>query len=258
MGSLNIAWDLAFTGPIALVGWWYFTDSRAISKWRQVSFGFGLALAAVVLVGPVAHAAIHTFWIHMVQHILLMMVISPLLVLGAPMAVACQSRYPRVRSLAQRFIETGFARGLFNPHFGFLIFLFVLIATHFSPLANAGMRNPNVHCLELILFLIGGLIYYYPVMKGNPTPVFVPYSTRALSLFAMMLPETMVGFFLYSGNRLLHDLPDGMAMGRGLNDQHTGGAIMWAMGMLIDTVWIVLAARDWFENERELAEAEDE
>jgi len=30
------------------------------------------------------------------------------------------------------------------------------------------------------------------------------------------------------------------------------------MGMLIDSMWIVLAARDWFENERLLAEAEDE
>jgi len=44
----------------------------------------------------------------------------------------------------------------------------------------------------------------------------------------------------------------------GLKDQHNGGAIMWAMGMLIDTVWIVLAARDWFVNEAKLAEEEDE
>ena len=79
-----------------------------------------------------------------------------------------------------------------------------------------------------------------------------------LSLFAMMLPETMTGFFLYSGNRVLHSLPNQTSMSMGLKDQHTGGAIMWAMGMLIDTMWIVLAARDWFENERLLAEAEDE
>jgi hypothetical protein len=33
---------------------------------------------------------------------------------------------------------------------------------------------------------------------------------------------------------------------------------MWAMGMLIDAIWIVLAARDWFNNEKYLAELEDE
>ena len=186
------------------------------------------------------------------------MLISPLLVLGAPMTVAVNSKRPRVQKFARSFIEGTTAKFLFNPTFGFILFLAVLLATHFSPLADAGMRNPNIHCLELLLFIIGGFIYYYPVMEGNPTPHHVPYSTRVLSLFAMMLPETMVGFFLYSGNRLLHALPDGMNMSKGVNDQHTGGAIMWAMGMLIDTVWIVLAARDWFESEKRLAEAEDE
>jgi cytochrome c oxidase assembly factor CtaG len=46
-------------------------------------------------------------------------------------------------------------------------------------------------------------------------------------------------------------------MSMGLADQHQGGAIMWAMGMLIDTLWIVLAAKDWFAAEKALAELED-
>ena len=72
-----------------------------------------------------------------------------------------------------------------------------------------------------------------------------------------MLPETLVGFFLYSGNRVLHSLPTRTSMSMGLADQHQGGAIMWAMGMLIDTLWIVLAAKDWFSAEKALAELED-
>jgi cytochrome c oxidase assembly factor CtaG len=44
----------------------------------------------------------------------------------------------------------------------------------------------------------------------------------------------------------------------GLSDQHRGGAIMWAMGMLIDSMWIVLATRDWFENEKRLGEDEND
>ncbi len=47
-------------------------------------------------------------------------------------------------------------------------------------------------------------------------------------------------------------------MEMGLKDQHNGGAIMWGMGMLIDTLWIVLAARDWLSSEARLAEEEDE
>lgn len=57
---------------------------------------------------------------------------------------------------------------------------------------------------------------------------------------------------------MVHSLPDSISQATGLKEQHAGGAIMWAMGMMIDTVWIVLAARDWFINEAKLAEEEDE
>ena len=259
--GLNPLWDLFFGGVLLGIGLWYFTERQArtsISTIRQILFYLGLTLAMALLVGPIPHRAITTFWVHMIQHIGLMMLISPLLVLGAPISVASNSKYSRVRRALHSIGGNGFIRALFKPQIGFGIFLAVLIGTHFSPLANLGMTNPNAHCLELALFLIGGFIYYYPVMEGNPHPFHVPYAHRVISLFAMMLPETMVGFFLYSGNRVLHSLPSTTTMKMGLADQHQGGAIMWAMGMLIDTIWIVLAARDWFANEQLLAEAENE
>lgn len=259
--KLNPLWDLIFA--IALLGnaYWYLSEREArksISAVRQISYLSGLVLTFALLVGPVPHYAVRIFWVHMIQHIGLMMLISPLLVLGAPISVAARSKRVAIQSLIRRVGGNSFVRVLFKPQVGFGIFLAVLIGTHFSPLANWGMTNPNGHCLELILFLIGGFIYYYPVMEGNPKPFFVPYSVRVISLFAMMLPETMVGFFLYSGNRVLHSLPAQTTMQMGIADQHQGGAIMWAMGMLIDTIWIVLAAKDWFANEQLLSEDGDE
>ena len=258
--ALNPTWDIAFAATLLTIAYWYSHEvrkQRNISAIRQGLFYLAIALMAAILVGPIPHKAVNTFWVHMVQHILLMMLISPLIVLGSPfkLLLGSQGRAGRVGSALAR---NPLIRLLFKAEVGFGIFLIVLIATHFSPLANAGMKDPNIHCLELILFLLGGVIYYYPVMEGNPHPFPVPYSQRVLSLFAMMLPETMTGFFLYSGNRVLHSLPQNTSMSMGLSDQHTGGAIMWAMGMLIDSMWIVLAAKDWFENEKRLAEAEDE
>jgi putative copper resistance protein D len=245
--KLNIAWDVFFALALIFAGIGYFSrkpGTFGISRGRQSLFAIALTLMALILVGPVAHIAVHNFTFHMIQHILLMMLIAPLIVLGSPFKIWRLDKTP--------------IKFLLKPEIGFFIFLAVLISTHFSPLANAGMRNSNVHSLELILFLVGGVIYYYPVMEGNPHPFHVPYSTRVISLFAMMLPETMTGFFLYSGNRMVHALPDSVTISTGLKEQHAGGAIMWAMGMLIDTVWIVLAARDWFISEAQLAQDEDE
>jgi len=259
--KLNPIWDIAFGVTLATVAFWYYRANQAqrrVSKVRQGLFYLGLSLLALMLVGPVPHKAVTIFWVHMIQHISIMMLISPMIVLGSPFKLLLAAPESRSGRIASYLVQNKLFRQLFKAEVGFVIFLAVLILTHFSPLADAGMRNPNIHCLELIIFLLGGLIYYYPVMEGNPQPYPVTYSKRVISLFAMMLPETMTGFFLYSGNRVLHALPDSRSMSMGLTDQHTGGAIMWAMGMLIDSMWIVLSARDWFENERLLAEAEDE
>jgi putative copper resistance protein D len=259
--GLNPLWDVFFATALIAQGFWYFSERSArasVSLIRQFLFYLGLALAFILLVGPVPHLAIRLFYVHMIQHIGLMMLISPLIVLGSPIQVASQSKFPFIYKLVHRLGRNRVFIQLFQAPVGFAIFLAVLILTHFSPLANAGMTNPNVHSLELIIFLLGGLLYYYPVMEGNPHPIFVPYANRVISLFAMMLPETMVGFFLYSGNKILHSLPSTTTMNMGLRDQHKGGAIMWAMGMLIDTIWIVLAARDWFINEKLLSDSEGE
>ena len=258
--KLNPLWDLLFAASILMAGYWYFSEKQArtaVSKIRQALFYGALTLTFVLMVGPVPHLAVRIFWVHMIQHIGLMMLISPLLVLGVPIQVAAHSKYPALTRILRSLAKNRLFRQLFKAPVGFTIFLAVLIGTHFSPLANAGMTNPNMHCLELTLFLFAGVIYYYPVMEGNPHVYFIPYSNRVISLFAMMLPETMVGFFLYSGNRVLHSLPTRTSMSMGLADQHQGGAIMWAMGMLIDTLWIVLAAKDWFSAEKALAELED-
>jgi len=203
----------------------------------------------------------------MVQHVGLMMLISPLLILGSPVRLLLNSRFALIKRSARLFSQITVIRWLFIPQVGFVIFVSTLIGTHFSPLANAGMNDANAMSFELILFLVAGLIYYLPVLEGNPTPYPVSHAVRVISLFAMMLPETMTGFFLYSGNKLLHtahltamDMP-GMDM-RGsstlldpLTDQHIGGALMWSMGMIIDSVWIALAVRDFFVSEAKKSEA---
>jgi len=253
--TLNPAWDVFFGLVLLGKSFWYYSEkpkNHGVSLTRQIAFYSGMVLALLIFVGPIAHVSIHKFQFHMVQHISLMMLISPLIVLGSPVRVAVNSKYDSVRRIIKALGSNLQIKQLFRPEIGFVLFLVILLLTHFSPLANAGMINPTVHEFELILFILGGFIYYYPVLEGNPKPFNVPYFTRILSLFAMMLPETMVGFFLYSGNHVLHKLPNNVSKDVGLLQQHTGGAIMWALGMLIDAGWIALSSAEWIKSEKKL------
>lgn len=252
-------WTIVFGPPLLLAWTWYRMESSGradLSRIRRSCFYAALLLAAVVLVGPLPVIAAEQFWAHMVQHIALMMLISPLLVLGSPVRLALASRYPVIRRGAHRVARLWLVRQLLRPAVGFVVFFVVLIATHFSPLANAGMTNSAVHALELLLFLSAGCIYYYPLLEGNPQPHVVPHAVRAISLFAMMVPETMVGFFLYASSSMLHDSAMSVAGAPDtLTDQHLGGALMWSMGMIIDSVWVVLAIVEFFASERQRSES---
>jgi cytochrome c oxidase assembly factor CtaG len=146
---------------------------------------------------------------------------------------------------------------LTRPAVGWLLFAGVLVGTHFSPFYEFALEHPWAHeYLEHPLYLGVGLLYYYPLLPGNPGPRPVPYGVRAVSLFSMMFPETMSGFFLYASTYVMYPFYLHAARPFGpppLVDQRLGGALMWGGSMIIDTVWVTLAVVAWLRSEGRLA-----
>jgi cytochrome c oxidase assembly factor CtaG len=72
-----------------------------------------------------------------------------------------------------------------------------------------------------------------------------------VSLFLMMIPETMTGFFLYSAGSPLFptSLKRPGSPADVLADQRLGGALMWSTSMIIDVAWIAVAVHHWFGTE---------
>lgn len=240
-----ILWDAAILSVLGLFAFGYHKASGRIGRIRRSAFYVALALAAVLLAGPIAHAALTNFQFHMVQHIGLMMLVAPGLVLGAPGAVLMDVRPDRLRAwLAHPLV--GF---LCRPAVGWVLFVATLFSTHFTVVASLANTNTAWHQLVLVWFLVAGLIYYYPVLNGNPLPTQTPHAQRIISLLTMMVPETMTGFFLYASTHTLHDVRTGIDAATALHQQQAAGALMWAAAMAIDTCWIALAVRDWLADE---------
>jgi cytochrome c oxidase assembly factor CtaG len=231
--------------------------SQPSSPWPRrctASFLTGLGLVWFVVLGPIGAYDDVFFWSHMVQHIVLMMLAAPLLLLGAPLLLllrVCDRRWrhayivPVLRSRA--------VLALTNPVVGWVVFAGVLIGTHFSPFFNYSLNHPIVHdYVEHPLYLAAALIYYYPLIGHNSAPRRMPPSGRVISLFTMMIPETMTGFFIYSSNYLLYPFYGHVARPFGpgaLTDQQLAGALMWAGSMIIDSVWVSLAVLEWLHSE---------
>ncbi len=222
------------------------------------AFLAALALCWFVILGPVGVYDDTFFWAHMVQHIALMMLIGPLLLFGAPVLMLLRLSTPAFRrGWLLPVLRSRALAFLTRPVVGWLVFAGVLVGTHFTPFYEFALEHPLVHqYVEHPLYLGAALIYYYPLMAANPGPRRVPYGFRALSMFGMMVPETMTGFFIYGARYLMYPWFGHVARPFGpspLVDQQLGGALMWGGSMIIDSVWVVLAVTAWLRSESRLA-----
>ncbi|MEP6796853.1 MAG: cytochrome c oxidase assembly protein [Lapillicoccus sp.] len=220
---------------------------------RTCSFLTGLALLLFVIDGPVGAYDDDFFWAHMVQHMTIMMVAAPLLLLGAPVLLALRvvpsrHRHPLVAVLRSRPL-----RVLTNPILTWLLFAGTMLGTHFTPFYNYAVTHPLVHdYVEHPLYLTVALLYFYPLIGDNPLPHGPPPLAKVVSLIAQMAPESMTGFFLYTAPEVLYpayadsDRPFGPGP---LADQQLGGALMWCGGMVIGACWISVAVAAWLKAE---------
>jgi cytochrome c oxidase assembly factor CtaG len=217
-------------------------------------FQSGIALLWVILQGPIGAFDDTFFWAHMVQHIALVMVCAPLLLLGAPVLLLLRVSSPQLRrQWVVPVLRSRLAYALASPATTWLVLALVIVGTHFTPFYELTLEHPNLHrFVEHPLFLGAALLYFYPLLPGNLAIRRLAPAGRVLSLLLMMVPETMTGFFIYASPYVMYPYytqvyrPFGPAA---LADQQLGGALMWAGSMLIDTGWVALAAHEWLLSE---------
>ena len=162
--------------------------------WRRrqtISFLAGLALCWFVLLGPVGYYDDTFFWAHMVQHVALMMIIAPLLLLGSPVLLLLRASTPSFRRawvlpvLRGRVLMT-----LTRPLVGWLLFAGVLVGTHFSPFYEFSLEHPLVHeYVEHPLYLAGADLLLPAAARESGAAAGALRRPR-VSLFSMMFPET--------------------------------------------------------------------
>ena len=106
----------------------------------------------------------------MVQHLALMSVAAPLLLLGAPVRLALAALPPRGATRIAAVLGSAPVRVLGHPVFGLGVLIGVLYGAHFSPLYERALENENVHAAEHGIFLTAALLYWMPIFAVAPAP----------------------------------------------------------------------------------------
>jgi putative copper resistance protein D len=131
---------------------------------------------------------------------------------------------------------------------GWTVFAVVMWATHFSPLFNAALENEALHSGEHLLYLVAGLLFWWPVIGADPVRWRLSPVARMAYLAAQMPFNTAVGLAIYFAPAILY--PHYASIGRTwgpdpLTDQQLAGIVMWGAGDVILLGALVIAIEAW-------------
>ena len=230
------------------------------SRWRALAFWSGLATIIVALDTPVETLARQLFWAHMTQHLLLIMVAAPLLVVAAPWlqiwrGLPLSIRRPLARTLVRHPALTG-PRRVFAwssaPVGAFILSTVNLWFWHWPVAYDLTLRNHAIHHLEHGLFLGLGIVFWAQVIDQHPFHARLPQLQRAVFVFgatiaswalAAVLAFATAPFYSYAA---LPSRPGGISA---LTDQQFGAGIMWVPGSITYSIVFIACLYLWFREE---------
>lgn len=252
-GAVFALWNLepsVLLGCALLVAVYLWAVRGRVTGGALLYFAGVLALL-LALVSPLdALADDYLFSAHMLQHLLLVLVVPPLLLLGIPETLARKV----LAKKSSRWVEGILAQ----PLAAWLLGVGTLWAWHIPALYNAALADERIHILEHLCFLVTAAIFWWPVV-GRSAAGRIPALGSVAYLFAAALANTLLGIYfsfvppgLYPAYVHPSDAFGVLATIRndwGLTpavDQQLGGLIMWVPGGLVYLGAIFAVFARWY------------
>lgn len=225
---------LLLVALVYLRGWFHLRHTKAISPGRAAAFFGGSLCIWIAAASPLASLDDELLSVHMIQHLLLMTVAPPLLLLGYPILPLLHGlpkfamrgvlspllRFPPVQRIGH---------ALANPVFCWLAASVVLIGWHVPSAFALGLASEQWHHVEHASFLAAGLLFWWPVIPSWPSASPLRWLT-VVYLFLGTLPCDALSAFLAFCDRVVYPaylhIPRSFDVSP-LADQQFAGVLMW-------------------------------
>lgn len=237
---------------------------RGVPRLRAACYLAGLTSIFVALVSPVDAVSEELFWVHMIQHVLLMVVAPPLLVLGRP-ALAVLWALPREarRWTADRWRGWPALRSawrvLTHPLVVLVLHVAALWAWHLPPLYEAALADDAVHHLQHASFFFTALLFWWVVVHVGRGRL-PGYGAAIAYVFATLLQGGLLGALLTLAPRPWYESQSAGASAWGMDalaDQQLAGTLMWVPTGIVYAAAALLLFAAWLrEAERRTARRE--
>src|SRR5450631_2902709 len=238
-----ISASLLVTALIYIRGWRSLQQTRSAQfpLWRLVCFCSGLLTLWLAVASPLDTLGGLLLFVHMSQHLVIMSVAPPLILLGAPVV-------PLLRGLPRIVIRDAlspfFRMGIFHrvgsfltrPIVCWLAMNVAYVSWHLAPAYQLALRSPAWHEAEHASFFFSCILFWWPVILPWPS---VARSSRWMLLpylvSADLVNTGLSAFFCFSG-RVFYSTYSSAPRLFGLSalqDQIAAGSLMWVLGSTI-------------------------
>ncbi len=268
IGDFLFAWSLS--GPqfivVAFLAITYLVGMLRLqirSGWqavplRKVMYGIaGYSILFFAVAGPPEAFSGEMFFSHMMQHILIAMVASVLLLAATPMSAYLWAMPEGVRAgLGPALTEDGWLRklnaALANPKFALPAFVLTLWGWHIPEAYALAVRNDLAHLGMHLSMFVTSVLFWWPII--GPPPVRSPLSDpqRIIYLILVVTPTAVLAAIITLSNTVIYapyiETPHHFSL-TPAEDQRIGGLLMWIPGNIVYLATLTTLFLRWFARE---------
>ncbi|MCU1334063.1 MAG: hypothetical protein JWM08_3055 [Candidatus Angelobacter sp.] len=228
---------LTIVGSFYARGWLHLREAfpRLITLAHLSAFAGGIISIFIAVVSPLASMDHELLSVHMVQHLLLMAIAPPLVLLGSPVPALLRG-LPQdlVQAIVCQLQSSAWVRrittSICHPMFCWFAGTATVIAWHLPSLFALGLHSDGWHEAESASFLVAGFLFWWPVIQPWPSSSRSPGWSVPLYLFLATLPCDALSAFLTFCGRVVYPAylsatpPFPVSA---LQDQEWAGVLMW-------------------------------
>jgi cytochrome c oxidase assembly factor CtaG len=217
-----------------------------VRVWRELSFYSGVVLAFAVLERPFDDWADTWLSVHMAQHVVLMTVVPPLVVLGRPwprmwlpFPLSARRAVGGALSHSRTFRRT--AGLLKRPWIALAVQSAMVALWHVPQLYDAAARNEWIHILEHVCLFVPALAFWAALLDAPPVRARIDHLQRAVWFTTAMIPSWILAIVLAFATAPVY------AAYPSLTDQQLAAGVMWVPGSLTYFVAAIYFFYRWLE-----------
>ncbi|MBA3807336.1 MAG: cytochrome c oxidase assembly protein [Solirubrobacterales bacterium] len=230
---------------------------RHAQRWRDTAFYGALIVLVLALSSPLDALSEQLFWAHMLQHVLVMLVAAPLLVLSRPWIRLWRS----LPLAARRWLGRGLSHGrrtaplrtlsafVARPGASLALFSIVLLGWHLPSMFDATLSSGVMHGLEHALFFSTAVLFFKQVIPSPPLHLSLAAPQRVIYAIAAMIVSWVLAVVLALSPHALYahyaheaSRPGGISA---LADQQLAAGIMWVPGSITFLIVVFVYVHRW-------------